>query len=110
MKEIKAADFEKEVVQGGKVVVDFYSTECPPCDALAPKFESLAELFGNEVKFFKIFRQENRELAEKLGVSSSPTVIFLENGKEVGFRLSGGIKRSELFEGMKALVVSIYSL
>ena len=104
MKEIKADEFRKEVLQGGKVVLDFYSTECPPCDALAPKFESMAELFGQEAKFLKIFRQQNRDLAEKLGVSSSPTVLYFEDGKEVGIRQSGGIKRSELFEGMKILL------
>lgn len=104
MEEIKAVDFEKAVQQGGKVVLDFYSTECPPCDALAPKFESLANMFGKEAKFYKIFRQESRELSDKLGVNSSPTVLFFEDGKEVGIRLSGGIKRAELFEGMKALI------
>ncbi|MBN2348667.1 MAG: FAD-dependent oxidoreductase [Bacteroidales bacterium] len=104
MKEIKFSDFESEVLQGGKVALDFYSTECPPCEALAPKFDNLHELFGKEIKFLKIFRQENRELADKLGVSSSPTVIFFDNGKEVGQRLSGGIKRSELIEGFKSLL------
>ena len=107
MKDIKASDFEKEVLNGGKVLLDFYSTECPPCEALAPKFEALAELFSGEVKFLKIFRQENRDLAERLGVSSSPTVLFFEDGKEVGIRLSGGIKRSELCEGLKIMGVRI---
>ncbi len=104
MKEITSADFEKEVLNGGKVVLDFYSSECPPCEALAPKFEAVATHFEGEAKFLKIFRQKNRELADKLGVASSPTVIFFENGKEVGLRLSGGIRRYELFEGMKSLV------
>ncbi|MBN2610249.1 MAG: FAD-dependent oxidoreductase [Bacteroidales bacterium] len=104
MKEINSKDFEKEVIGGGKVALDFYSTECPPCEALAPKFESVAELFGNHVKFLKIFRQENRELAEKLGVKSSPTVLFFDNGKEVGKRFSGGIKRSDLISGMGHLL------
>ena len=104
MKEINSAEFEKEVLHGGKVVLDFYSTECPPCEALAPKFEAIGELFHEDATFIKIFRQENRELAEKLGVKSSPTVLYFENGKEVGVRLAGGIKRKELFEGMKFLV------
>lgn len=104
MKEITSADFEKEVLQGGKVVVDFYSTECPPCEALAPKFEGIGELFKEDAKFVKIFRQENRDLAEKLGVKGSPTVLYFEDGKEVGVRQAGGIKRQELFEGMKFLV------
>ena len=106
MKEINSTDFEKEVLKGGKVIVDFYSTECPPCEALAPKFDAVADLFGDEVKFLKIFRQENRDLAERLNVTSSPTVLYYEDGKEVGQRLSGGIKRKELFEGIKVLVGS----
>jgi len=53
MKEINTVDFEKEVLNGGKVVLDFYSTECPPCEALAPKFEAMAELYGEKIKFFK---------------------------------------------------------
>ncbi|HBH47087.1 MAG TPA: thioredoxin-disulfide reductase, partial [Bacteroidales bacterium] len=105
MKEITSAEFEKEVLHGGKVALDFYSDECPPCEALAPKFDSVANLFEKEgVKFIKIFRQKNRDLAEKLGVKGSPTVLFFEDGKEVGVRLAGGIKRQELFEGMKFLV------
>ena len=31
--------YEKEVLSAGKVVLDFYSTECPPCEALASKYE-----------------------------------------------------------------------
>ena len=41
MKEINSSEFEVEVLQSGKVVLDFYSTECPPCEALASKFEDL---------------------------------------------------------------------
>jgi len=98
MREIKASEFEKEVLNGGKVIVDFYSTECPPCEALAPKFEALAELYGEKFSFLKIFRQENRELATRLGVSSSPTLLFFENGKPVFDSLSGGIKKSEIIK------------
>jgi thioredoxin reductase (NADPH) len=96
MKEINSSDFEKEVLKGGKVILDFYSTECPPCEALASKFEDLARLYGNDIKFMKIFRQGNRELAEKLGVKSSPTLLFYDNGKETAERLSGGIKKGEI--------------
>jgi len=104
MKEITAKEFKKEVLQGGKVALDFYSTECPPCDALAPKFESLSELYGEDIKFLKIFRQENRDLAASLGVSGSPTVVFYNNGDLVGDKLTGGIKRSELISNLNELI------
>src|SRR5512133_120838 len=103
--EIQGADFERAVLaHPGIVALDFYSTECPPCEALAPKFDGAAALYGEDVKFLKIYRQGNRELAEKLGVRASPTVIFFRAGKEVGKRLTSGIKRSELARELDALL------
>lgn len=101
MKEITAKEFNDVVNSGQPVLIDFYSTECPPCDALAPKLESLEELFGAEISFYKVFRQGNRELAERLGVKSSPTLLFYEDGEEVSQRLTGGIKRSDIILGIR---------
>ncbi|MDP3685050.1 MAG: thioredoxin family protein, partial [Ignavibacteria bacterium] len=95
---IDSKNFENEVIKSNKVVVDFYSTDCPPCEALASKFESLADVYGDDIKFVKIHRQENRDLAIELGVSSSPTLLFYKDGELKGKRLSGGIKRSEIVE------------
>jgi thioredoxin reductase (NADPH) len=101
MKEIVASDYEKVVLNGGNVLVDFYSTECPPCEAIAPKLETLEKLFGNEIKFLKIYRQGNRDLADQLGVKSSPTLLFYQDGEEVCGRLTGGVKRSEIVRELK---------
>jgi len=106
MKEITAAEFEQEVLQGGKVIVDFYSSECAPCEALAPKFEAMAELYGHKIKFLKIFRQQNRELATELGVSSSPTLLFFDNGKQVATTISGGIKKAEIQERLDSMITA----
>jgi thioredoxin reductase (NADPH) len=100
MKEINSTEFESEVLQSDKVVLDFYSTECPPCEALASKYENLSLLYGKDVKFLKIFRQQNRDLAQKLGVKGSPTLLFFNNGKEVGERLAGGIKRIDIIRNL----------
>ncbi len=104
MKEINSNEFEAEVLHSGKVVLDFYSTECPPCEALASKFDDLSKLYGKEIKFLKIFRQGNRELADKLGVKSSPTLVFFNDGKEVGDRLTGGVKRIDIIRNLDILL------
>ena len=102
---IEAAQFETEVLASPMpVVLDFFSTECPPCEALAPKFESLADKFAGRVRFLKIFRQGNRELATKLGVTGSPTLVFFRGGKEFGERLSGEIERSAIKASLDALL------
>jgi thioredoxin reductase (NADPH) len=104
MREINSTEFENEVLGSGKVVLDFYSTECPPCEALASKFEELSRLYGKDIKFLKIYRQQNRELAEKLEVKSSPTLLFFDNGKESSVRLSGGIKRSDIIKNLDLML------
>lgn len=104
MKEISSIDFQQEVLNSGKAIVDFYSTDCPPCEALAPTFEDLSKVYGVKVKFIKIFRQENRDLADKLGVRSSPTLLFFDNGKEVAGRLTGGILRSQIIKNIEKML------
>ena len=107
--EITAADFQEKVLGAGQpVVLDFFSTECPPCEALAPKFAAVAEQFAGKARFYKIFRQGNRDLAQQLGVTGSPTLDFFDSaGQEQGKRLGGeDIKRSALKAQVEALVVS----
>ncbi len=87
------------------VVLDFFSTECPPCEALAPKFDAVAEQFAGKARFLKIFRQGNRDLATNLGVTGSPTLLFFKGGVEVGERMSGEeIKRTAIKAQVESLV------
>ena len=107
IREIQQSEFDTAVAQAaGPVVLDFFSTECPPCEALAPKYEALAGQFGDRVQFLKIYRQENRELAQRLGVTGSPTVLFFDRaGQERGERLGGEeIKRSAIKARVEALL------
>ncbi|HEX9402653.1 MAG TPA: thioredoxin family protein [Anaeromyxobacter sp.] len=106
VKEITQQDYEREVLAASEpVVLDFYSTECPPCEALAPKFESVAEAFAGRARFLKIFRQGNRELAARLGVTGSPTLVFFGAGRELGERMTGEeIKKTALKAQVEALL------
>ena len=105
VKEITKQDYEREVLAAkGAVVLDFYSTECPPCEALAPKYESVAEAFAGRARFLKIFRQGNRDLAARLGVTGSPTLVFYRDGMEVGERMTGEeIKKTALKAQVEAI-------
>lgn len=102
---IDADRFEEVVLRADRpVVLDFYSTECPPCEALAAKFEALAGIYGEDVRFVKMFRQGNRPLAESLGVVSSPTLLFFRGGQPTGDRLTGGVKRADLERNLAAML------
>jgi thiol-disulfide isomerase/thioredoxin len=106
VKEISAAQFEAEVLASPvPVVLDFFSTECPPCEALAPKLEAVAEQLEGRARFVKIFRQGNRELAVRLGVTGSPTLLFFRGGREVGTRMTGEeIKRTALKAAVESML------
>jgi len=108
VKEITQADFEVEVAKSTlPVVLDFFSTECPPCEALAPKFDAVAEQFAGRARFLKIFRQGNKDLASRLGVTGSPTLIFFKGGTELGERMSGDdIKRTVIKAQVESLVAA----
>lgn len=97
--------FEKDVLQSNlPVILDFYSEDCAPCEALAPIFERLAEKYGHLMRFVKILRQQNRPLAEKYGVKSSPTILFFKNGQEVGIRLNGYINKPDLRKSIESVL------
>lgn len=102
---INEDEFQREVLASElPVVLDFYSEDCPPCEQLAPMFERLAERYGAHLKFCKIFRQQNRPLAERLGVRSSPTLLFFRAGQEVGARLSGFIRKPDLRQAIEKVL------
>ncbi len=107
VKEIAEQDYEKEVVGAAlPVVLDFHGgKESKACEALAPRFAAVAEKFAGKVLFLKVPRQANAQLAAKLGVSASPTLVFLQGGKEKGERLSGeDIQRTALKARVEAML------
>lgn len=106
VKEIAEKDYETEVVGAAlPVVLDFYGKESKACEALAPRFAAVAEKFAGKVRFLKVLRVANAQLAAKLGVTTSPTLVFLAGGKEKGERLSGeDIKRTELKARVEAML------
>ncbi|MDD2786123.1 MAG: thioredoxin family protein [Patescibacteria group bacterium] len=95
-------DFEQTLQNNKLVVADFYSTDCPPCANLAPIYEAVAEKYS-DVKFIKIMRQENRELAQSYFVMSSPSILFFRGGQLLDNRLSGTINQNELEAAIQAL-------
>ena len=105
IKYLSADRFETEVLKSETpVIVDFFSDDCPPCDVLAPIYEKMAEKYGNHIKFVKIMRQDNRELAQSLGVTGSPTVLFFLDGKETGSRLSGFMTKPQVRKAIESIL------
>lgn len=102
---INSDSFEQNVLKSSQpVVVYFYSEDCPPCIALEAIFVRMAQNYGEHMRFVKIFRQRNRELAESYNVKSSPTLLFFRSGQEVCARLSGYIGKPEIRQSIEKVL------
>ncbi|NLD49858.1 MAG: thioredoxin-disulfide reductase [Clostridiaceae bacterium] len=103
---ISSADnFENDVIKSElPVIVWFFTEDCPPCEALAPVFDRMGEKYKGSMKFVKIHRQLNRQLAESLNVKSSPTILFFKDGSEVCSRLTGYISNPELRQVVESVI------
>ena len=81
--ELTDGNFKSEVLDAkGVVIVDFWAAWCPPCLAMAPIFEKVAEKFKGKAKFCKFDVQENEKIPSQYGVMNIPTTIIFKDGKE----------------------------
>ena len=93
---VDSSNFAEEVLRADKtVVVDFFATWCPPCQRLAPVFESVAgEL--QDLKFVKIDIDDCNDLAVEWGISAIPTLVIFKAGKMVAKEVPHGFDLASL--------------
>ena len=58
-------------------VIDFYTTWCGPCKRLAPIMEELSQTYCDQVKFYKVDTERERELAGVFRINSIPQVLYV---------------------------------
>lgn len=76
------SQYESEIAGPGLVVVDFFTTWCGPCKAIAPFIEQLQSKYP-DVKFIKVDTEANEDVAGPLRIQSIPTFHFYVKGKLV---------------------------
>lgn len=64
------------------VVVDFTAKWCPPCRAIAPMFDALAEEH-KDVVFLKVDIDDAQELSAKNEIRGVPTFLFFKGEQKV---------------------------
>jgi thioredoxin len=96
---VKNDTFEQEVIQSETpVLVDFWAEWCGPCHAVAPVLDRIVEEQEGGLKLVKVNIDEERELAERYGIASIPTMILFRDGEPaaaaVGAQPKGSLERS----------------
>ena len=69
-------NFQTQVIEhDGTVLVDFWAEWCPPCRAIGPVIDALADDFAGDVPVGKVDVDANQQLATKYGISSIPALV-----------------------------------
>lgn len=78
-----------ELINNGKILVDFFATWCGPCKMLSPVLEEIAS-DRSDTKIIKVDVDECSNIAKEFGVMSIPTLILIDSGKivdkKIGFQ------------------------
>ncbi len=87
------------------VLIDLGAKKCIPCKQMAPILDELKANYVGilDVQFIDVWLPENASQAEKYGIESIPTQIFLSpEGKEL-FRHVGYFSKEEILSKWKEL-------
>jgi thioredoxin 1 len=82
--EVNDNNFNSMVIEaGGKVMVDFWAPWCGPCRMQSPILEKLVQSGAIKAKIYKLNTDESPNIAQKYDISSIPTLIIFDGGKEI---------------------------
>ncbi|EGR44712.1 hypothetical protein MKX07_004407 [Trichoderma sp. CBMAI-0711] len=67
------------------VAVDFYADWCPPCKAIAPIYQTLADKHSvdKHLAFAKVNVDHVQDVAARYGITAMPTFLFFKEGQQV---------------------------
>ena len=76
---LTAENFEKTILEGGTVFVDFWAEWCGPCKRFGPVFESASEKHA-DVVFGKVDTEAEQALAAAANITSIPMLMGFRDG------------------------------
>lgn len=81
---VTARDFDELVLRAEKpVLLDVWAPWCPHCRRIGPAFEQVGEQHGDRLTAAMLNYDEARELADRYGVDTLPTLLLFSGGQVV---------------------------
>jgi cytochrome c biogenesis protein CcmG, thiol:disulfide interchange protein DsbE len=115
--------FSLSQMKGQFIVLNFFTTWCPPCREEAPELQKFQEEYGNRVRFFYVNRGEpellvkqfirefkitstvlmdkNDQLSAEYGVTGQPETFFIDENGMIREHVVGPMRKEELENRVK---------
>ncbi len=93
---LTAENFEKTVLEGGTVFVDFWAEWCGPCKRFGPVYEAASQEHP-DIVFGKVDTEAEQALASAANITSIPTLMGFRDGILV-FSQAGALPAPALAE------------
>jgi len=100
---ITDADFDNVTTNYHALVIDCWAPWCGPCRAIAPVVEELSRVYGGRVTFGKVNVDDSPKIAQRFGIMSIPTLLFIKNGQLVD-HVVGVVPRKTIEEYIQKLL------
>ncbi len=102
--EVTDATFDQEVLKSElPVLVDFWGPGCPPCAALGPILDKVAEELASQAKFVKVNVAQERSTAAQYRIQAVPTLLIFKGG-EVADSIIGLQPEQEIRQRLAAVI------
>lgn len=96
------ATYDQMTRSASVVLVEFYATWCPHCQAMAPVMEDIKEILGSTAEVVQLDVDRNKEAADAENIKGTPTFILYKDGRQV-WRHEGEIDGNALLQKVQSV-------